>query len=256
MAHEPAYIVQVDRHGNFSCDSLAADLLADLQATYKSQPWYSDKLTCKPFRQRVHDVMRRSGRGVVIVGPGMSFEAPPPFMEFFEPIQLGTNDPQMQTLSGAKPTRQEKAIWILIVLGLLVAVGGMIPLFIAFMRGQSRVVYSVLLMFGAVAVFVRFLIWFIQRVSGTWFLLPSAVAVRSRRKPQEPLVVLRPRETPALLRWVSNGKSAALILELWQADGKKWRRSVSEREAMTFLAAWRSDEVAPAAEKLAELLAT
>lgn len=254
MARQPAHIVRLDRKGKFACDTLAADSLAELQSLYKAQPWYTDKLSRKPFRQRILELSQRDKRGFVVLGPGMSFDPPPPFLEFFEPIQLGTNDPQMVTLSGAKPTRQETAMKVLIALGVLAAIGGLIPLLIALLRGQIRAVSIIVIATAAILVLIAALIYVIQRVAARWFLLPAAVAIRSRIRPKDPLVLLTPLEAAAILRWVSNGKTSMLMLELWRADGKSWRRAVSEREAMSFLAAWRSDEIAPPAEQLEELL--
>ena len=255
MPHEPAHIIRLDRRGKFTCDSLSERVLAEIQAAYTAQPWYTDKLGRKAFRRRIHELMRSEGRGIVIIGPGMSFEPPPPFMEFFEPIQLGTNDPQMVTLSGSKPTRQESAMKFLIALGLLGALAGLIPLLIAFLRGQTRVVSIIVLAVGGMTIFMGVLIYVIQRIAGKWYLLPAAVAVRTRSAKGGPLIVLTPRDTAATMRWVSNGKTSMLMLELWREDGKSWRRAVSEREAISFLAAWRSDEAAPPVEKLTELLA-
>lgn len=256
MPHEPAHIIRLDRRGKLTCDTLSANVLGEIQAAYKAQPWYSDKLARKAFRRRIHELMRREGRGIVIIGPGMSFEPPPPFMEFFEPIQLGTNDPQLLTLSGSKPTRQESVMKILIVLGLLGALAGLIPLLIAFLRGQTRVVSIIVLAVGATTVFMCVLIYVIQRIAGKWYLLPAAVAVRTRAAKGNPLILLTPLDCAATLRWVSNGKSSMLMLELWREDCKCWRRAVSEREAISFLAAWRSDETAPPIEKLIEVLAS
>lgn len=250
----PPHLVRVDRRRTLSCDALETDVLARLQATLRAQPWYSDRITRRPFRNAVLDAMRSTGRSIVLLGP-MPFEPPPPFDEVFESIQMGTDDPQMRTLSGQAPTRQERMATIGLVLlgGLALLV--VVPAIMGVLHGHGRAVATAALVVAACLGIGFGLILLLGRFQGDWFLVPAGVVVRRwRRRAREPLVLLTPRDTAALIRYVSTGKTTVLILELWRSDGRSWRRAVTEREAMTFLAAWRSDEPAPPIERVRELL--
>lgn len=254
MSRAIPHIVRVDRRGAMSCPTLDGRHLGDLQAALRMQPWYSDRYGRKAFRQRVLEIMTSANAGIVLMGPNMSFEPPPPFDEFFEPIRLGQWDERMKVLSGAMPTRQEKMLkWLIPILAGLVALAVLIVVSLGILRGQSRAIaLATTLMVGSILVV---LIIASSRFGSDWYLLPAGVAIRNWwRRRVEPVSVLTPSSAAALLRWVSNGKSTMLVLELWRADGRSWRRAVSEREAISFLAAWRSDEATPTIDRLQELL--
>lgn len=195
--------------------------------------------------------------GIVVLGPHMPFEPPPPFDEFFEPIRLlggtGGRDPRLVTLSGEKPTRDERLARIgLPVLYCLALVAAAALLVSALQTRSLREPGKVLTgLMGTAAILWAALA--LGRLGRRWYLVPGGVAiVRRIGTPRARILVCTPRDTAASLRYVSTGKTTALLLELWRAE-RHWKRVVSEREAISFLAAWRSGLAPPAMAQLREL---
>jgi hypothetical protein len=73
------------------------------------------------------------------------------------------------------------------------------------------------------------------------------------RVSREPITRLTPSEALASIRWVQAGQARVLLLEIAARDGRNWKRVLSDRQAMAFLAAWRCPLPPPAVERLAEL---
>jgi hypothetical protein len=250
-----AHVVQVDRRLNCASATLAPAALQRLEAALRASTWYRGRWSRREFRQTVMDILRSDAAGgLAVVSPRLGIEAPAPFVEFFEPIELGAGDAQLKTLSGDAPTRQERVHrWLLLVLA-AAGLGVLGPFFVVLLFGGAyRIVMTIVLLLAANGAII-FVAAALTSVLETWFLLPGAVAVRRNRgRPQDRLTLLTRYDTFALLRHVAAGKAVILALELWSADGRKRRRAVSDREAISFLAAWQSPLPPPTREQLAEL---
>lgn len=201
-------------------------------------------------------IMREHARGgLAVVGPGLSFETPAPFTEFFEPIRLGDDAEALKVLSGAAPTRDERHMrvvwWILGVLGFI----GMLALLISWaITGSTRlvaVIAGICLVFIAIILIAKTA----MRIGGTWYLLPSGVAIARYLKRPPELVIHSRQDTVAICRMVSTGKSVVLKIELIPSQGKRRSTGVTDREAISFLAAWQSPLDPPKREHLTELIA-
>lgn len=251
----PTHVVHSDRRRRFLSATLPAGALARLETAFRSGPWYLDRWSRRKFRQAAAEVLASEAReGLILLGPRLPFDAPPPFGEFFEPIELGARDGQLRLLSGSAPTRQERQVRIVAyVLGIPLAIALLGALLLVLRRGSMRVVAvfcGVVLLVGSVVFGVQML----SRLGGRWFLLPGAVAIaRPRGGGSGRLALCTRRDTCVLVRYVSTGKSTVLIAELWPADGRRWRRAMSHREAIGLLAAWQSPLPPPERERLGEL---
>ncbi len=254
------HVVRVDRRKGFSSGTLDGPAVERLQSAFGATRWWRDRWAARGFLDAARDVMRQEG-GLAILGPGMSFDVPPPFSEMFEPIEigrgLGYERERLKVLSGEAPTRQEKLGRIGMVIGGVVAVAMGAFLLVSTWGGIR--VEGVLGIGGFLAVIaiVIALVVALQRRSGRWFLIPSGIAVvRRPPRPGHPprVTVLSREDTTAVFRWVSTGKTTVLYLELWTHAGKRFRRPVSEREAISVLAAWQSRQSAPPDERLQELV--
>lgn len=251
-----AHVVQADRRYRCTSETLPPAALEPLERVLRPWPWFGDRWWKRTVRDAASDLLRTAARGgVAIVGPRMRFQIPSPFEAAFEPIRLGTNDPQLRTLGGDAPTRQERAarvgLWVLAGLGLVLAAPVVIAAF--FRALPRRAALTVLGAIGAAALGVLVGVQ-LSRLGAAWFLLPGAVAIVRRRRPVGERLTLCTRfEYWALLRYVSTGKTVVLVLELRSAEGRSFRRPVSEREAISFLAAWQSPLPPPPPERLVEL---
>ena len=257
---ERARLVRVDRQRNFSSSTVATETVAKIESAFRAVPWYRDRWRNKGFRSEIYRTLKHLARGgLVLIGPGIKFSDPPPFDELFEPIRLsggfGADDAQLRVLSGNQPTRQErgKRIALLILSPLLFI--GVAAILYGWLRGAGmRIAAVVGLVFGSVG-FGLSIALLTEKLGAHWYLVPGGVAIaRSRGKPANRLVLRTARDTPAFLRYVSSGKSVILMIELWTADGRRWQRGVSEREAISFLAAWQSAHPPPSIEQLREMV--
>ena len=259
MSTSGPHIVRIDRKKNLSSDTLVPADLQRLESAFRSAPWWRDRWTNRIFRAAALGIARERG-GLALIGPGMSFDNPPPFGEFFEPIEiargLGDNSDELKTLSGPTPTRQERIsqvfIWILWLAGLVLIIG----MIVAFFRGLPTRAVLGLAGAGVLFALIMMLVVVIHRLAGRWYLLPGGIAIvrRPARRGQAPRVtVLSRAETCLALRYVSNGKTVTLKLELWTPLAKRLERPVSEREAISVLAAWQSPHRPPPDERLQEL---
>lgn len=251
-----AHVIVVNRRREFSCATLDAAALGSLEGAFRRVPWWRDRWTHASFRSRL-DAMRRDELrdGVALVGPHTVAHVPPPFDDAFEPIELGVSDPQLRTLSGEAETRHERqSAWVLRILAVVGVIAGA-WLLIYWLRGGSTRVAGLIV---GVALFTALLIPLaraLSRIGGHWYLLPGAAAiVRPRRKrPADRLLLCTRLDSFASIRLVSTGKSTFILLELVRNDGRRFRRPVSDREALSFLAAWQSPLPPPSPERLTEL---
>lgn len=260
MPTNRAQIVLVDGGRNFTSTAFTAVDLGGLQAAFRAVPWYRDRWTNKNFRAEVlRFIQQTASGGVVLIGPRIKFPIPPPFDELIEPIQLngglGAEDDQLRVLSGSQPTRQERgkriALFILAPFFLL----GIGAIIYGWIRGIGIQIAAVVAMIVGSAGFGLSIAKVAERLGGRWFLVPGAVAiVKNRGRPENRLVLRTARDTAAIVRYVHAGKTVILMIELWCAEGKRWRRGVTEREAMSFLAAWQSVHPPPTMEQLRELV--
>ncbi len=218
--------------------------------------WMLDRWSRKSFRQAaVRELREPAAGGLVIVATGSGIPVPPPFSEHFEPVQLGAGDPQLQTIVGPELTRDERIGWY--VNRVLAALVGAIMLFALgalFFRSFRRAGLLALVLMGALVAIVV-VVHHLANLTAEWHLLPGAVAiVRRGRTGAARLRVLRRDSACALLRYVSNGKTTMLVLELWDETGRAERRPVTDREAIAFLATWRSPLPPPDDARLRELV--
>ncbi len=251
-----AHLVRVDRRRNCESATLAASALRRLEAALQPFPWLSDRWTRPALRAAAFETLRsEAASGLALIGPGMHFQPPPPFVEVFEPIQLGTNDDQLKVLSGDAPTIQEKRRWIVVVVLVVTALVCVVPFAVMLMRGAAGRAVQLFSLFAGLLVLTFGLVLAAQRIFQRWYLLPSAVAVvRPYGSEERRLVLFTRTDAYALLRYVHTGKTTVLVLELRSLDGRRCRRPVSEREAMSFLAAWQSPLSPPPLEQIRALL--
>lgn len=194
--------------------------------------------------------------GLILIGPRTKIDVPPPFEHLFEPIEFGSDDERLKTLSGEAPTRQERikraAIWAVATIGFLLLAAMVSGLWF----GLSRFIATFLL---GILILVAVLIVLVQHLSGfvrTWYLMPGSVAIVRRLRPRRSrLTILTRFNACGMLRYVYTGKVVMLILEIITLDGRREAIPVSDREAVSFLAAWRSPHPPPSREQLSELLA-
>lgn len=236
---------------------MPASALEQLEQQYRSAGWWRNRWGQRRFREASLALLRSAAPdGLVLVGPNLGFEIPQPFSEFFEPIEFGVRDDQWQVLSGEHPTRHERvrtiALWVWG--GILFVAFIPFAVSILFAQRISHVFGVLFFAFAGTTIFTLAIVWLSKILHGKWFLLPGAVAiVRGRRDGTGGVELLTRLDSLALIRWVSNGKSSTLVLELQRSDREKYRRPVTDREAISFLASWQSPLPPPAAEQVREL---
>ncbi|MGE0480197.1 MAG: hypothetical protein AB7Q17_06960 [Phycisphaerae bacterium] len=252
-----AHVVSVDRRRGLCSPTLGEKALSELNAAWRATPWYRDPWSFAKFRGAALDVMFRGApAGLAFIGRGVRIEPPPPFTDPFEPIEFGSGDDQFDVLSGPTPTREERvarfAKWIIGIIGAAVVVSLGVGWLVG---GDDRIAAAML--FGALAIAaVVTVVALLGGLGGKWFLLPGAIAVvRARGEPRARLQLYTRRDSCAVLRYVSTGKTVVLMLELWSTRGRPARRAVTEREAMAFLAAWQSPLPPPERDRLADIMA-
>jgi hypothetical protein len=253
------HIVHVDRKKNFTSSTLAPDVMQRLESAFRAVPWWRDRWADRRVRDTALAIVRELG-GLVLIGPGMRFENPEPFNELFEPIEiarpLGDETERLKTLSGAAPTRQERITWFLAIFGWVAGVALIVLMILALFRGLPIRIAAVFGGAFALVICTLGLVVTLQRLGGRWYLVPGGLAIVRRpiRRGQPARVTVLSRADAGLTyRYVSSGKTTILVLELWTHLGKRFRRSVSEREAMSVLAAWQSSQAPPPDERLQEL---
>ncbi|TWT44709.1 hypothetical protein RAS1_11250 [Phycisphaerae bacterium RAS1] len=251
----PIHFVRVERRSHLTSATLAPETLARLQSAF-SRRWFIDGWARRSFRDAARRTLREDApTGLVLLGRGMQFDVPPAFEQPFEPVELGVNDPQLTTLAGPAPTREERVmfvVWIVIALALAaLAIPALVALFFPagrnlWLRGGPVLLCAAALIAAIVA---------LARLGSRWLLVPGGVVIARRwRRPARPELLTRSAAC-AVLRYVHTGKTVILTLELWPLRGKVRRRAVSQREAIALLAAWQSPHPPPTAEQLRELFA-
>jgi hypothetical protein len=259
MSAAGPHIVRIDRKKNFKSDTLAPDDIARLEGAFRAVRWWRDRWTDRSFRAAAMEIVRERG-GLALVGPGMPFDNPPPFAEFFEPVEIargfGSETEQLKTISGEKLTREERIGRIVSLLAWPAGIALIVLLLVAYFRGMPARAAIFLAGMAMLITVVMVLVVRLQRLGGRWYLLPGGLAVVRRpvRRGQSPRVtVLSRNDTCLAFRLVSNGKTVMRIMELWTPLRKRLHRSVSEREAISVLAAWQSPQKPPPDERLQEL---
>ncbi len=197
----------------------------------------------------------------MLIGPGVPFDVPPPFTERFEPIEvargLGDDTERLKMLSGEKPTREERIGKMLAWLGGITGAALIVGLGVGYLRGQRLAAMSGLLAGAVLVAFTIAIVVALSRRGGHWFLLPGGVAVirrPARRGGPARITVLSPRDTCLALRYIHTGKTSVLVLELWTHAGGCFRRTVTQREAISILAAWQCPHEPPPDHTLTELV--
>lgn len=251
----PPHIVHVESDWACSSDSLAPAALRELEVTFRQVPWYRDRWSAKTLRAATSNLLRTSAAGgLILIGPRTKIDAPPPFEHLFEPIALGADDERLRTLSGEKPTRQERfkqfAIWVAASFGFLVFAAITSGLWFGFSRHVATILLALFTFVAVLVAIVKYAADYVR----TWYLLPGSVAILRRlRRGRGRLTLLTRHNACAMLRYVYTGKVVMLMLELITLDGKREALPISDREAMSFLAAWRSPHPPPSREQLGEL---
>lgn len=251
-----ARIVLVDRRRRCASEELPAAALDRLEAALGGGVWFGDRFARKTFRAAALETLRREApAGLAIVGPGMHFDVPPPFSEHFEPIQLGVGDAQLKTLSGAAPTRQERYAKLAIAFSVaLVALVLTMMLLPTIRTGNPRLI-GVPLFAVAMIGLVLAIVFGLRSMAGTWYLVPGAVAIVRAYGPRAERLALRTRlDSCLVIRYVRSGKTVVLCAELLSEKGRTRRTGVSEREALSLLAAWQSPRPPPPPAQLQELV--
>lgn len=254
------HVVHVDKKKKFSSATLPSDALLRLETAFGAGSWWRDKWTAKAFRAAARDVLREHG-GLVLIGPSVKFEVPPPFSEMFEPIEISTglsdDRERLKTISGEAPTREERwqrvGKWIAVFFGFL----GVLMLWVAYLHGMPKKAVMILVPMMAGIFLLTFGIISLVRLSGRWFLIPGGIAMVRRpiRRGQPPRVtVLSRRDSCLVLRYVHAGKVTVLTAELLTHSRKTVSRALSEREAVSLVATWQGEATPPDDSKLMELV--
>lgn len=260
MSKISAHVVHVDKKKSFSSPTLAGETLRRLEAAFRSGSWWRDKWTARAFRAAARDVLREHG-GLVLIGPSVKFEVPPPFSEMFEPIEISTglsdDRERLKTLSGEKPTQQER--WGRVGRWIALFLVSSLPLlmFIAYLRGLPRQAIAIMMLSIGGTGAIVWLAVTLSRYGDRCFLVPGGVAMIRRpvRRGQPPRVTVLSRADSCLVfRYVTQGKTVVLKMELWTHAGRTVSRGVSEREAMSLLATWQGEMAPPDDSKLMELV--
>lgn len=252
----PADVVRIASDWTCSSATLAPAALRRIESALRRIPWYRDRWSAKSFRVTLAELLRTSvPGGLVLIGPRTKFDVPPPFEHLFEPIELGSDDDRLKTLSGAAPTRQERikhaAIWTLATIGFLFLAAIVAGLWFGLSRFVATFLLGVLIFVAVLLLLVRHLAGFVR----TWYLMPGSVAiVRRLRRGRSRITILTRFNACGMLRYVYTGKVVMLMLELISLDGRREAIPVSDREASSFLAAWRSPHPPPEREQLSEFL--
>ena len=260
MKKVKAHVVCVDKKKKFSSATLPSDALLRLETAFGAGSWWRDKWTAKAFREAARDVLREHG-GLVLIGPSVKFEVPPPFSEMFEPIEistgLGDDRERLKTISGEEPTRQERWTRVGRWIAVFAILFGLAAMTLAYLRGLPRQAITIIMLsIGGTGVIVWLAVT-LSRYGDRCFLVPGGVAMIRRpvRRGQPPRVTVLSRTDSCLVfRYVTQGKTVVLKMELWTHAGRTVSRGVSEREAMSLLATWQGEMSPPDDSKLMELV--
>jgi len=252
----PPRVVTVASNWVCASSTLPSPAVDQIEAALRAAPWYRDRWSLKAFRRTLAETMRQSAAGgLILVGPRVRLEVPPPFEHLFEPIQIGAGDERFKTLSGEKPTRQERmnriAVWILAPVGLAV----LMTLGFILWIGAPRRIAAMIFAIATGAALLAFVARHTVDIFKTWYVLPGSIAiVRRFRRRRERLTILSRFNACAILRYVHAGKVVLLMLELITLDGRREAIAVTEREAISVLAAWQSPHPPPTPAQLRELI--
>jgi hypothetical protein len=252
-------IVQIDRDRKFLSPTLSGPALERMASAFRSASRWRDRWKNANFQAAVRDVLHESG-GLILFGTEMPFQAPPPFNEMFEPIEIGSgrggNAADLDVLSEDSQASLRRLMWLrwgIAGFGILLAV---VPiLFIRINRIPVHAISIVVLAFALCGMAVFALTLFVPN-RDRWFIIPGALAIQHRptRRNRDPgVTVLTPKNACLILRHVESGSTVTLVLELWSSDESIYRCAVTERESMGILAAWQSSHAPPTEDRLREL---
>lgn len=245
--------VQPGLKSTFSSPTLAPDHLDELQTVFRNTPWYSDGYTHKRFRSATRRIFETfPERGLAFVGTSVKIDIPPPFSKRFEPVELGSGDTQLGTLSGKPRKRRVSGTTQAVIFFVLLAA---FTIGMMFLRGRVfRVALLIAGIFAATSILVALIIM-LQRSAGAWYLVPGGVAITRRfQKGAKRLVVLTRYDSWVVMRWISNGKTSVLMLEIFGTDGTRFRKGINYPDAESFFGAWQCPHPPPSREMLAELV--
>lgn len=253
-----AHLVQIDRRRRFTSATLPEAARARLEAAYLSGRWWRDRWTSRGFRDAVRDANREQG-GLILLGPALPFEPPPPFAEWFEPVEVGAGTGSdveaLKTISGVKQTREERQRRLANLLAVIAIGAGLVLLAFSFSPRMPRIAPLLLLGLTSFVALVVFLAVKAQTWRGRWFVVPGGLAVvrrPARRGGPMRITVLSRADSCLAFRYVSTGKTTILFAEVWTHAGRIVRRAVTSREAMSLIAAWSSPHAPPDDDRLVE----
>src|SRR5262245_52586465 len=124
MTTTGAHLIRVDRRWNFTSDTLDPAELGQLEAVSRSSRWYQDRWALSAARDAALALLAPDRPGLVLLGPKLQFDVPPPFPDMFEPIALdgpyGDSTGPIRALSGSAPTRQERKLRMALTFGVVI----------------------------------------------------------------------------------------------------------------------------------------
>ncbi len=259
-AVSPVAILRVGPRGRIMESNVADARIRRVTEALRA-PWYRDRWGRRELREAALSSLNTdTPGGLVLIGPRMRFETPPPFHEFFEPIELTQivlgDNPGLKALSGDAPTREERQSRVLLwILGPFGAIFAGFMLFIIFFGPIAPTGRLVLLGTFTFAGFMIFVASWLLRLRGHWFLIPGGVAIVTRYgKARERLRVYTRHDAVPVLRYVNSGKATIRTLALLTSDGRRPSMHITERQAIALLAAWQSDHATPSRAELFDVL--
>lgn len=247
------YMVSLNWRHRARCDDLPPEALADLQRVLDKTHWpLAVGFRQKPLGRLQAWREKHGGASIVFYRSSIARELPPVFDEAFEAIELGTRDPALRTLTGSHATREENAQRFALTLAVAIAVVFSSIALISLFFG-SRTVATALLFVPLAIVIGVVLGHFLQAISPRWLLVPGGVVIAQRRRGELISELLTPQTTIAFLGDQHAHNHRIRYLRLCTRT-RAYRRNLSQREQLAFLAAWPSPVPPPRLHEIRELL--
>ncbi len=205
------------------------------------------------FRDAVVESAKLLQRPIVLLDKGVKLDVPPPFHDHFEPINLGSRDPQAQMISGVSPKPRIILAWLSATLSIIPLIV-VISLIVA--RGwRPRFSREFIAMFGSFLLMICIHAVWLVLFGARWFVIPRGMAIHETLWwGRHRLHVLNPSEVVACIRMDTRSDSPRLVLELWRGSFKTWSTGISESDALAFLAAWQGTHPTPKESVVLEFL--